>query len=58
MKSKMKAVLMGFRLPGVEADEIESSLICLVAHGAEVRALDPRNRLRCPGRGPSIARRS
>lgn len=45
MKSKMKAVLMGIRLPAVEADQLEPSLTCLAAHGAEVHALDPRNRL-------------
>ncbi len=36
---------MGIQLPGVEADELESSLICLAAQRAEVRALDPRNRI-------------
>lgn len=36
---------MGIQLPGVEADELESWLTCLAAHGAEVRALDPRKRI-------------
>lgn len=43
LKSKMKAVVMGVQLSAMEADELESSLPA--AHGAELRALDPRNRI-------------